>query len=425
VIRDLVIIGVNHHTAPVELRERLAPSDGDLSVLAKRILELGPPVHEVVALATCNRVELVACCAGPTDVVPVLTRELFAASGLDPGRYTDNLFDLRGREAVRHVFRVASSLDSMVVGEPQILGQMKVQYAAAAASRSAGPILNRVFHKTFAVAKRVRTETAVASKAVSVASVASELAVRIFETLKGRVVMLLGVGEMGELAARHFVRAGAGQVMVANRTFESAVELARSFGGTPVPLDRMETYLPLADLVVGSAGGGELLSAARVDALMRERQSRPVFFIDLAVPRNFDPAINKINNAYIYDIDDLSGVAGENREEREKEAVKGEAIVEEEVDMFWRWFEKLDVVPTIVELRDYAETIRRDELERTLAKLDGLSEGDRERLDQMTRSMISKLLHHPTAELKGAASTDEESSLLTAIRQLFGLEKPH
>ncbi len=417
---EVVVVGINHHTAPVEVRERVALADGAIEDFLREVVGL-PPIHEAAALSTCNRVEVVACCDPGSDPAMDVGERLLRNGGLEPDGYRDCLFQLRGREAVRHVFRVASSLDSLVVGEPQILGQMKSQFAKSAAVHTAGPILHRVFHKGFSVAKRVRTETAVASRAVSVASVAVDLAAKIFETLDDRSVLLIGAGEIGEAAARSFVGAGATAVMVANRTFETAVELARAFGGTPVPLDRMRMYLPLADLVVGSAGGGQMLDRNDVRALMKERKNRPVFFIDLAVPRNFDPAINDVDNAYLYDIDDLDSVVSENLGERQREAIRGEAIVEQEVDRFWRWMEQLEAVPTLVELRDLAERIRREEVERTVGRLKSLSDGDRETIEHMTKSILNKFLHHPTAVLKSGQSGEDQVHLVAALRDLFRL----
>jgi glutamyl-tRNA reductase len=353
----------------VEVREKLALSNGRLEELAPTLAGQ-TPIHEVVALSTCNRVEVVAYC-----------------------------------------------------DEPQILGQLKSQFALAAELEVAGPILHRVFHKSFAVAKRVRSETAVAARSVSVASVAVDLAGRIFESLAGATVMLIGAGEIAEAAAEHLISAGVARVMVANRTYDTAVTLSRQFGGTPVPFERIANYLPLADLVIGSAGGGVLLTGEEVRALMPERRNRPVFFIDLAVPRNFGSDINEVDNAYLYDVDDLSDVVDENKGERSREAIAGEAIVEEEVDRFWQWLERLDVVPTIVELRDHAERVRADEVERTLARMAGLDSRDREKIERMTKAIVKKLLHEPTLSLKQDRSKKEGLALLTAVRELFGLGK--
>jgi glutamyl-tRNA reductase len=419
--RELVVVGVTHRTAPIEVRERLAIANGSVETLLRDLLD-GEHVREAVVLSTCNRVEVVACCA-ERRASQALTERLLAVGGLEIEAARELVFELHGRDAVRHVFRVASSLDSLVVGEPQILGQMKEQFALSSALEGTGPVLNRVFHKGFSVAKRVRSETGVAGRSVSIASVAVDLARKIFETLEDRSVLLIGVGEIGEAAARGFAAAGASRIMVANRTFEHAVELARTLSGTPVPFERVAMYLPLADLVVGSAGGGAILNHDDVRRTMRERHQKPVFFIDLAVPRNFDPTINSVDNAYLYDIDDLTSVVEENVGERRREAVQGEAIVEEEVDRFWRWFEKLDVVPTIVDLREHAEAVRREEVARTLAKMPAMAEVDRERIEQMTRAIVNKLLHHPTTALKEGRGADEEFLILEAVREIFGLEK--
>lgn len=419
---ELLIIGLNHHTAPVEVREKAALANGRLEAVLPRLLD-APSIHEAVVLSTCNRVELVACCEPGDEAIDALREGLLSSTDLTIEACREHLFELRGREAVRHVFRVASSLDSMVIGEPQILGQLKEQFGLSSDADAAGPILHRVFHKSFAVAKRVRTETDVAARSVSIASVAVNLAQRIFETLEGASVMLVGAGEIAEAAAQHLLGTGVARVMVANRTYEHAVELARKCDGTPVPFERMTNYLPLADLVVGSSGGGELLNAAAVTDLMRERRNKPVFFIDLAVPRNFDAEINSVDNAYLYDLDDLSAVVDDNLGVRKREAVAGEAIVEEEVDRFWQWLELLDVVPTIVALRDHAETVRADELGRTLARMPHLSDKDRDRVDQMTRAIVNKLLHEPTRSLKQDRPEREGLALISSVRELFGLGK--
>lgn len=418
--RELAVVGVSHHTADVDVRELLAAAVSDVEGFLRQATEL-PGVQEAVLLSTCNRVEIVACCSTEAGSCEGLAQQLTSAAEQRGGASPGHVYTLAGRDAVRHVFRVASSLDSMVVGEPQILGQMKQQFERATLAEAAGPVLFRVFHKAFSVAKRVRTETGVASRSVSVAATAVDLASHIFETLEGRVVMLLGAGDTGEVAARHFLAAGVGQIIVVNRTFETAVDLARDLSATPVPLDRFHRYLSLADLVVGSAGGGQLLGAEEADAALRERRGKPMFFIDLAVPRNFDPRINELDGAYLYDIDDLGSVVEENLDERRREAVRGEAIVESEVDQFWQWFEKLDVVPTIVELREYADSIRRAEVEKALAKMPSVGDADRERIHQMTRAIVNKLLHHPTQALKGEGSSKEESKLLSAVRRLFRL----
>lgn len=419
-MRDLTIVGLNHRSAPVGVRERLSAAGGDLARLDRDMIEV-PGVAEAVVLSTCNRVEVVACSQDGARTSPLVAERLFSDSGLKAEECADYFYEYHGRDAVRHVFRVAASLDSMVVGEPQILGQLKDQFETASSEKAAGAILHRVFHKSFSVAKRIRNETGIAARTVSVASTGVDLARSIFESLADSTVMLIGAGDTGETAARHFRSAGVKQIMVVNRTLETAVSLARDLEGTPIPLERLADYLPLADLVVGSSGGGELLNSAAVLAAMRERRGRSMFFIDLAVPRNFSPDINNLDDVYLYDVDDLVSVVEDNRDERRREAVRGEMIVEGEVDRFWQWLERLDVAPTIASLRDVGERVRKEELEKTLARIDGLDDEARAKLDQMTRAIVNKLLHHPTRELRGSGETDEDGWLVAATRRLFSL----
>lgn len=419
--RKLWLAGVSHHSAPVEVRERLALTNGAAGDAARKILERVPGLEECAVLSTCNRVEMVAC-GDPSRVdSAALTGAIGADRGLEGAELDSHLYLHEDRAVVRHLFRVASSLDSMVVGEPQILGQVKDFYEAAVQAGTAGAVLHRVFHKSFSVAKRVRTETEIGGKNVSVSSVAVELAMQIFESLGDKTALVIGAGKMAELTARHFQARGIGGLMFANRSFDRAVELAREFHTTPVPLDDLLRYLPLADVVIGSTATNEfLLSAADVEGVIRGRGYRPTFLIDLGVPRNFDPRINDLENVYLYDIDDLNGVIGDNREERAREAVRAEEIVEAEVESFWRWFENLGAVPTIVELRDKAERIRRREVERTLGSLRHLGEGERKSIEAMAESIVNKILHEPIKRLKRVENAGAEE--LRVARQLFGLD---
>ena len=421
--REILIVGVNHRTAPVEVREQVAFDDGMLDDDLRRLLTLRP-VEEGVILSTCNRVEVVTTTADGDAAVEALTAFLAAGEHVSREQLRAHLSVYRGREAIRHLFRVAASLDSMVVGEPQILGQLKDFYSRAAALGSAGIVLHRCFHKSFSVAKRVRTETGVASKAVSVSSAAVELACKIFDRLEGKTAMLIGAGTMSELAARHLLAHGVSNMMVTNRTFDRAVELAREFRGTPVPFEDFHRYLQLADVVIGSTAADEfVLTPQRVQEVLRERKYRPMFLIDVSVPRNFDPAINDIDNVYLYDIDDLGGVAEVNRDERGREAQKAEAIVEDEVDAFSKWLGSLDAVPTIVALRDKIEAIRKTELEKTLASLHDLSPREREALEAMTAAIVNKILHAPITHLKHH-DRQQEAFYLAAARRLFDIEEP-
>jgi len=421
--REILIVGVNHRTAPVEVREQVAFNDGLLDGALRQLRTL-PAVEEGAILSTCNRVEVIAATIDGDTAVEVLTDFLAAGEQVSRERLREHLSVYRGREAVRHLFRVAASLDSMVVGEPQILGQLKDFYTRAATVGSAGTVLHRCFHKSFSVAKRVRTETGVASKAVSVSSAAVELACKIFDRLEDKTAMLIGAGTMSELAARHLVAHGIRGMIVTNRTFDRAVELARDFQGTPVPFEGFQRYLQMADIVIGSTAAEEfILSPKLVRDVLRERKYRPMFLIDMSVPRNFDPGINDLDNVYLYDIDDLGGVAEVNRDERGREAEKADAIVEEEIDAFWKWLGSLDAVPTIVALRDKVEGIRKAELVKTLASLRDLSADERNALEAMTTAIVNKILHAPITHLK-EHDRQREAFYLAAARQLFDIEEP-
>jgi glutamyl-tRNA reductase len=424
VARDLLIVGLNHRTTPVALRERLAFPEAALPA-ALGHLKTVPGVHEAAILSTCNRVEIVACIAGgPVEVGGAIAAFLARERDVERPMFAEHLYLHQGRDAVRHLFRVAASLDSMVVGEPQILGQMKEHYAKAAAAGTSGSVLHKAFHRAFAVAKRVRTETGIASKAVSVASVAADLTRSIFETLEDKTVMLIGAGKMSQLVARHLKARGTGDIIVTTRTFDHAVELAREFAGTPIPFERLAESLKLADIVIGSAGAADyLVGASVVQEVLRARKQRPMFFVDMAVPRNFDPAINELDNVYVYDMDDLARTRADNTDEREREAVRAEAIIASEVERFSRWLGGLGVVPTIVALRNKIEAIRQSELEKALASLQDQAPRHRALLDTLTSSIVNKILHAPLASLKREGMADEPD-LAASVRRLFDLEPP-
>lgn len=422
---ELWVVGLSHHSTPVELREQIAFPEEEVPHAARRLLDAGG-VREALVLSTCNRLEVFAVVGrgdDPADgVVQFLARErALPATVLASHRYAH-----RGKAAVRHLFRVASSLDSMMVGEPQILGQMKEQFRLAAEAGTAGGVLRRCFERAFRVAKRVRTETGIAGKAVSVSSAAVDLAQRIFDGLTGKTAMLIGAGKMSELAARHLQAHGIASVIVTNRSFDRAVELARSFGGTPVPFDRFAQYLHLADVVLGSvAATGHILAPSQLHDVLRARRRRPMFFIDLGVPRNFDPAINDLENVYLYNIDDLSKVADEHRAEREREAVRAEAIVDQETDRFWHAISGRDLTPTIVALRGKLDGIRRAELERALAALRRLEPDERRALEAMTSAIVNKILHAPLSLLKELARAEDGEAageVAELVHRLFALE---
>jgi glutamyl-tRNA reductase len=420
---SIVLIGLSHHTAPVELREQVAVPNGRLDGTLRALVQV-PGVYEGAILSTCNRVEVIACGPDGDALARSLPSFLADAQGVSVPDVTERLYVHRDREAVRHLFRVAASLDSMVVGEPQILGQLKEQYARAAAVGSSGPVLHRCFHKSFSVAKRVRTGTHVAERAVSVGTAALGLAGEIFDRLDDKTALLLGAGTMGELTARQLLAHGIGSLMVASRTFERAVGVARALRGTAIPFERLMRHLPFADLVVSAVDAPEpVVRAPDIEAALRERRGRPVFLIDLAVPRSLDPAINAVDGAYLYDIDDLQQVVAENRDARAWEARRAEAMIEGEVEHFWAWLRSRAVAPTIADLRGRVERIRTEELGRHAGLLAALEPAQREEVELLTRVLVNRILHDPTAALgRHGASEGAESPLVNAARELFGLD---
>ncbi len=382
----IVIVGLSHKTAPVEIREKLAFAPTAMEQPLRQMLEL-PAVAEGLIVSTCNRVELCAATKEPEAAIAELRRFLAVYHEISPDEINDNLYDYQGEEAIRHLFRVASSLDSMVLGEPQILGQIKTAYGYAAEFKTAGLILNRFLHKAFSVAKRVRTETAIASNAVSVSFAAVELARKIFDRLDNKGVMIIGAGEMCELAAKHFISNGVSKVIVTNRTFERAEKLATEFAGKAVPFDSFVDHLAEVDIVMTSTGAPNfILGKRQMEEVLKRRKNKPMFLIDIAVPRDIDPKVNKLDNAYLYDVDDLQGVVQANIKERQKEAGKAEAIVEQEIGQFHQWLGNLEVKPTIVALRRKLEEIRRQELEKTFGNLKDLTARQRKSIEAMAGS---------------------------------------
>ena len=417
---QIVLLGVNHKTASVEVREHLALRESNPPAL--RLFADLPLCKEVVFLSTCNRVEVLVS-TNHLDGVKRSIKELWLKrGGVDPDTLQRSLYEYEGTEAIKHLFRVASSLDSMVVGEPQILGQLKDAYSRALKEKTAGLVLNRLLRKAFSVAKRVRTETRIASQAVSISYAAVELAKKIFGDLKGKSAMLIGAGEMAELAAQHLITNGANKLVVANRTLGRAVKLARSLGGTAISLEEMEDALVDADIVISSTGApGIILKKDQVKRIMRPRHHRLLFFIDIAVPRDIDPGVHDLDNVYLYDIDDLKGIIELNKAERKKEAIKADRIVEAEVIKFMGWMETLSVVPVIQFLQKKAEAIRQRELSRSHRAIESLSDEQQKALDVLTRSMMQKILHDPIICLKREVQDKDGEVILDATRRIFGM----
>ncbi len=414
---ELLVIGMSHRSSPVAVRERLAV-EGEALVAAVRGLVDETRLRELLLLSTCNRVEIYAGADDPSASAAV-RRWLDARAGESVASY---LYEHRGESATRHVFRVASSLDSMVIGEPQILGQVKEAYAAAKASGVCGGLLDRCFTTAFGVAKRVRTETEIAAGSVSVSSVAGDLAKKIFGELEGRRVLLVGAGEMGEQAAKHLRKSGASLAIV-NRSREKAEALASEHGGHARGLEELATELALADVVIASTSSQRfVITAELMRSVIKARRRRPLFLIDIAVPRDVDPRVGDMDNVFLYDVDDLSKVAQENMSARQREAEKAEAIVATEVIAFEKWRRTSELTPTIVSLRERVRETLSGELSRTLPRLNGLGEAERRSLEKMIDAMTNKLLHRAISELKAGADGPDGKMLLEATRRLFDLE---
>jgi glutamyl-tRNA reductase len=417
----LFVAGLSHRTAPIEVREQLAVDDDKLRELLHVVHATGA-LAEAVVVSTCNRVEVYGVAEAPGEARARAFQQLCLHRGVDPAEVERYLYTYADAEAIRHVFRVASSLDSMLVGEPQIGGQIKDSFALAQSCETVGPVLHRLFSQAFAVAKKVRTETGIARHAVSVSFAAVEMAKKIFEGLAGRAVLLVGAGKMGELAARHLVEQGAFPVYVANRTWSRAQAMARALSGTAVPFAELATAMRAVDIVVTSTGSPEpIVRVDTVQAVMASRRTRPLFFIDIAVPRDVEAAVNTLADVFCYDIDDLRHVVDANRRERLREAQRAETLVEREVAKFSLRLRDVDVVPTIVSLRERLEAIRLQEVEKTLGRLAGASPETRAAIEALSTAIVNKVLHAPIAKLRESSRAGAGRSWSELVHELFGL----
>jgi glutamyl-tRNA reductase len=427
---SLRLLGINHKTAPIELREQVAIPRELLAVTGNVFLEI-PGVSEVMILSTCNRVEILTAAEPESDVVGFLHRHF----RIDPSVLDPHLYEYRDGEAVRHLFRVAASLDSMVVGEPQILGQVKDAYSVA---REAGTVLTQLeplLQSAFAAAKKVRSETEIGTSTVSIASVAVDLAQKIFGSLQGKTVFLVGAGKMSELAARHLIRQGAGTILVTNRTEERAVAMAKRFaesvdtrsGDTKatlqvVPWEEMRQAAAWADIVITSTGASEpIFRKQDGQAFLQKRKNRPMFFIDIAVPRDVDPEMNRLEGIFLYDIDDLQSVAAAHLAERTREASDAESVIAGEVERYQRRLKTVVAAPAIVSLQIKAEEMRQAELRRVQARLGTLTAEQQAAVEALSRGLVNKMLHGPMQALKTAAA-EGDVARIDAIRETYGLD---
>jgi glutamyl-tRNA reductase len=415
----LLVVGLSHKTAPLEIREALAvPRERLADALAALRSEAG--LAEAMILSTCNRVEVYAR-GEDVAALEALAASFASFHGRALAELQPFLYQISGEAAVRHAFRVAASLESLVLGEPQILGQVKDAYHAAEEARSLGGGLNALRDRSLAAAKRARTETAIGHNAVSVSYVAVELARRIFGSLRDKNVLIVGAGKMTTLAAKHLVRGGARATVLGGRTFERAEELAAALGGVAVPFEGLRGELASADIVIsGTGAAGTVIQRADVEAARRGRR-RPLFLIDIAVPRDIDPSVRSLDGVFLYDLDDMRSVAEANLRERQKEAAGAEAIVEEEIREYLAWQKSLDVAPIVAALRQRAETIRRDELARARKRLGEISPEQEAALDAATSAIVNKLLHAPTSQLKELSRNGHAAEVMDLVRKLFGL----
>lgn len=418
----VVVVGISHNTAPVEVRERFTFTDDETESAVAHLRDM-PGVEECMVLSTCNRTEIYAATENADECVVSIKRYLSDTSGSEESVFSPHLYVNIGHMAVRHLYKVASGIDSMVLGEPQILGQVKGAYKKAVLKQTAGLILNRLCHSAFFAAKRVRTETGIGSRAVSVSYVAVELAKRIFDDLSSRRVMLIGSGEMAELAARNLVSAGIGDLVIASRRYENAANLAERLKGNPVRYEEIYYHLKDMDIVITATGSSEfIIKTSHAKESLKLRNNEPVFMIDIAVPRNIDPRVEDLPDIYLYDIDDLRGVLDENIKTRKQSAAKADEIVREVEGAFEAWISGLKAVPAIIDLKNRFEMIKDLEVRRALSKLENYTEKDRDVIEAMASRIVGKILHSPLTKLKQEASTSMGALYVDSVKKLFELD---
>ena len=418
----LTLVGLSHKTAPVDIREKLTfPANVQDSALSALTSSLA--VAEAVIVSTCNRTEIYAVTADDVDGPSAIIDFICDYHDLDRDDLARYVYMAEGEAVVRHLFRVVASLDSMVLGEAQILGQVKEAYEYSFDAGASQRIFNKLFRQSFEVGKRVRTETEIGENAVSISYAAVELAKKVFDSLEGRTILVVGAGKMSELTAKHLLSQGVKEVLVANRTYERAVELADKFEGTPIHYEELFERMADADIVISSTAATDyVITKDKVAAARKGRRRGPLFLIDIALPRDIEPAVNDIADVYLYNIDDLNGVVSANLEERMHEAERAEVIISEEMAAFEAWLDSMEVVPTVAAIRSKAEAIRQAELEKAIKRLGGLSEKELKTVEALTGSIVNKMLHGPTNRLKQIAAEKDGYEYVEAARVLYGLD---
>jgi len=417
-------IGLNHKTAPVELREKLAVGEDQIAnILQQRIA--CPAIREAALLSTCNRVEMTVVTHDPDAAIAAVHEWFAEKAGMDMEEVCEHLYSHTTDHAIKHLFSVASGLDSLVLGEPQILGQVKASYEHALAAGTAGHVLHKLYQSTFTTAKRARSETGIGKQAVNISSCAVELARHIFGDLAGKTVLIMGAGEMAELAARHLKGNGCTDILVANRTLKRAQNLALEFEGHALTMEQLPDYLDAADIVLSSTGASTfVLLPDVVEAAMKKRRGKPMFLVDIAVPRDIDPRIADIDGAYLYDIDDLQQVVQGNVEHREQEAEQAGQIINEETASFLRWLKSLESVPLIRSIQQQMEIRRHEEMEKALRYMKGFDATQIEAVERFSKSLMKRYMHPTLSTLKKLPDDIEGDLLMGAATRLFDIDSP-
>ncbi|RMH51577.1 MAG: glutamyl-tRNA reductase [Zetaproteobacteria bacterium] len=414
-------IGLNHKTTPITLRERLATPEAEIPEVLRRLVD-HEAVREALLLSTCNRVEMTLVTHNPEAAIAIAHRWFADRAGVSLAAIQPHLYSYTTEQAVRHIFRVAAGLDSLVLGEPQILGQVKAAYDQALNAKTAGHILHRLYQSTFAAAKRARSETAIGRQSVNVAACAVELARQIFGDLENKTVMLLGAGEMAELAARHLYSHGCKHILVANRTLARAEALAAGFAGHALTLDQLGDFLDAADIVISSTSASTyVLMPHMIEAALDKRHGRPMLLLDIAVPRDIDPRIDEIDDVYLFDVDDLQQVADGNRSQRERESLQAAHLLDEEAARFFNWLKSLESVPLIRAIQQQSDAARREELAKAARHLKGLDEAQMQAVERFSIALTKRLLHPTLSALKHLPEDIEGDMLMGAARTLFDL----
>jgi glutamyl-tRNA reductase len=418
----LLALGVSHHTASLALREKLALTEGAAAGVLNALVS-EESISEAAALSTCNRTELYLVATDSVEAETAGLGVLAREAGIPPTELLGPLYSLRAADATRHLYRVTAGLDSMILGEAEIQGQVKRAYELALVEGATGPILNRMFRGALAAGKRARTETAVGEKGVSIPSVAVELAQRNLGDLSARRVLLIGAGETSELTARALAARGSDAVFIANRGYNRAISLAERFGGEAVRIDELPIQLSSADIVVSATNSPHhLIERSELETIMGQRDGKPLLLIDLAVPRDIDPGCREMEGVSLYDVDEVQAIVERNASGREGEARHAAGILDAELSRFERWLGSQEVMPTVAALRERAERIVAQVLSENATRWESLSATDRERMEQMTRAIVNRLLHEPTVRLKGLADHDDAYLQVSALRELFGLD---